>query len=516
MKTIYALTLFTALSLVRSPGADIPDRPEKLVFPPLKYEPPSPSQFRVPLKSGPVAYLAADHERPLVNISVYVRTGKYLEPAGREGLADLTGSLLVHGGAGTNSAAQLEERLAFLGAQLDSDINDTQGGVTLNLLSKDLDEGLGLLRDVLYSPRFQDDRLTLEKQQTLQAMKQRNDDSASIEGREAGFLSQGENFFENRYATSNSIAAITRQDLVVFHHKWFRPQNFIVAASGDFNREEMIAKLEKLFNGGPDNGSLELNGKDVAPPATMPAIPTNTTFAAPGVYVVNKPDVNQGRVSIMLPGITRDNPDYYAAMIMNDILGGGGFTSRLMGRIRSDEGLAYSVFSSFPGGVYYSATFSIGFQSKSRTAAYAAAIALEEVKRIATAPVTETEINLSKRGFIDRFPRNFASKDQIAAQFAFDEFTGRYAKDPEFWKKFRDRLQAVTPEDISRVAKKYLTPDKLVVLVVGNEADVLLGHPNHPVDLKTLFGQYHELPLRDPLTLKPLPNPGKDAAPGMD
>ena len=127
----------------------IPDRPEKLTYPPLVYEPPAPGQFRVPLKSGPVAYVVPDRELPLVNIVVYVRTGDYLEPAGKEGLADLTGYLLARGGTKSKTAEDLEERLAFLAAQLNSGIGDTQGSVSLNLLSKDLDEGLAILREVL-------------------------------------------------------------------------------------------------------------------------------------------------------------------------------------------------------------------------------------------------------------------------------------------------------------------------------------------------------------------------------
>src|SRR5207253_7151402 len=139
----------------------------------------------------------------------------------------------------------------------------------------------------------------------------------------------------------------------------------------------------------------------------------------------------QGRVSILLPGIKRDDPDYFPVIVMNDILGSGGFTSRIMNRVRSDEGLAYSAYSHFPGGVYYPLTFTAGFQSKSRTVAYAASIVLNEIKKMASQPVTEQELKISKSGFIDRFPRNFATKAQVANTFANDEFTGRYAKDPE-------------------------------------------------------------------------------------
>src|SRR5438552_2614051 len=174
-------------------AAAIPDRPEKLSFPPLKYEPPAPEKFRMPLRSGPIAYVVPDRELPLVNIVVYVRTGKYLEPAGKEGLADLTGYLLARGGIKSKTAEELEERLAFLAAQLSSGIGETQGSVSLNLLAKDLEEGVAILREVLSEPRFQEDKIALRKQQLLQEMKERNDDSAAIEGREHGFLASGEN-----------------------------------------------------------------------------------------------------------------------------------------------------------------------------------------------------------------------------------------------------------------------------------------------------------------------------------
>src|SRR6266542_2151307 len=168
--------------------AAIPDRPEKLTFPPLVYEPPAPEKFRVALKSGPVAYVVPDHELPLVNIVVYAHTGEYLEPAGKEGLADLTGYLLARGGTKLKTAEALEERLAYLAAHLNSDVGENQGSVSLNLLAKDLAEGLGILREVLSDPRFQEDKIALRKQQMLQSMKERNDDTPAIEGREHNFL----------------------------------------------------------------------------------------------------------------------------------------------------------------------------------------------------------------------------------------------------------------------------------------------------------------------------------------
>jgi zinc protease len=489
-----------AARLKTTPG--IPDRPEKLTFPPLEFTPPKATQYRVPLQNGPVAYVATDHELPLVTISVSVHGGDWVEPVGKEGLTDLCGNLLTRGGTESRTAQELEERLAFLAANLGSSIQGPGGSVSLNLLAKDLDEGLAILREVLTKPRFQQDRIDLQKQQMLQGMKQRNDDSATIEGFEQSYLAYGEHFWDNRYQTTASIESVTRDDLHAFHQRWFFPSNFIVTASGDFDRDVMIKKLEQLFAAWPWSGT---------PP---PPKPKDIVMAKPGVYLVNK-EVNQGRVSLMLPGIMRDNPDYFSLIIMNDILGGSGFSSRLVNRVRSDEGLAYSVGSTFPGGVYFPYCFRAGFQSKSRTVAYATSLIIEEMKRIAAEPVTAEELENAKRGYIDRLPRSFASKGQTVGVLANEEFTGRYATDPDYWQRVRAKINAVTKEDVQRVARKYLTPEQLVILVVGEKEEILKGHPDHPVKLTELGGgKFTELPLRDPLTMKPMTNsPAPASAP---
>jgi predicted Zn-dependent peptidase len=158
-----------------------------------------------------------------------------------------------------------------------------------------------------------------------------------------------------------------------------------------------------------------------------------------------------------------------------------------------------------PGGTYYPLTFVAGYQSKSGTVAYAAQIVLEELRRIAVEPVTDKEMVTAKSSYIQTFPQTFETKGKVAATFANEEFTGRGARNPAHFKEFRAKFAAVTKADVQRVAKKYLTPGKVVILIVGDKDTILKGHPDHPVNFDSLTtGGLKDVPLRDPFTLQPL------------
>jgi predicted Zn-dependent peptidase len=500
-RNLKPLSAFLALVLLTLPPAgvlaqtQIPAHPRELKYTTLTYTPPKRDQYRQVLSNGVVVYLVEDHDLPLVNISTIVRTGSYLDPTGKEGLAALTGSQMRVGGTTSKTAEEFDEAADFLAANITNSIGATQGNANLNLLAKDVDQGLSLYFDMLRNPRFQEDRLKLAKSQQLQNMERRNDRTDAIEGREWSRLMYGTDHFSTRETTKASIDGITREDMVAFHQKYYQPAGFIFAVSGDFNTKDMLAKLEAATKGWPVNKQA------------VPEVPKPTVTQVAGVYTVHKADVNQGRVSIGHTGSVRNNPDAYALEMMNDILGGGGFTSRITSRVRSDEGLAYSAGSNFGLGVYYPGNFRASFQSKNSTTSQAIDIILEEINRIRTTKVSAEELETEKNFAIEVFPRTFATAGQIAGTFAQDEYTKRPA---DYWATYRDRIRAITADDVLRVAQKYLQPDKLIVLVVGNIDEITKGNPDKPqYSLAKIAkdGQIRRIPLPDPLTMVYPSNP---------
>lgn len=498
-RTLAGLRALTAAALLSLPAlagaADIPARPEQIPFPALKFEVPKPEQYRHKLSNGVVVYVVEDHALPLVTISVLDRTGAFLDPAGKTGLAGITGAMMRKGGAGTLSAGDFDEKADFLAADLGSSADDTQGSASLNCLSSVLEPSLDLLFAMMRSPRFQQERLDVEKGDELEDMKQRNDDAGTILSREWDWLLYGEDHFLSREATSDELNALTRDDLVKFHRDSWSPQGMILAVSGDVDTKRVLASLEKRFAGWKAEGPA---------PAWPP--PPPTYVAKPGLYHMEK-DIPQGKVYIggrSTKWDRYDNPDNYALFVMNSILGGGGFTSRITKKVRSDEGLAYDARSRYNIGAFYPLDYEVSYQTKSATVALAAKLSLAEVAKMKAERVTDDELKTAKGSFIDAFPRNFESATRVASLFAADDYM---ARPHSYWTGYCDDIAKVTADDVLRVAKKYLgEPDQMVFLVVGKWSDIQGGDADHRASMKDFFGgQVTHLPLRDPLTLKPLP-----------
>lgn len=468
----------------------IPKRPEEIAFEPLAFEPPDAKSFRRTLPDGTVAYLAPSRELPLVTISITFRGGSSLDPADAPGLASMTARMLREGGTAKRKPAEFDEELDFLATDVGVSATDTFTTATMNCLKSNLDESLALFVEMLRSPGFDEARLATNKARILEALKQRNDDASSIIGREWKRLVYGPEHFEGAEPTAATVAAIDRSRLSALHARIFHPGNAIVAVSGDFDETEMLAKLSKAFDGWERGGPV--------PPPTPP-----TATLAPGLYHVPK-EIPQGKVLIGGRGITRDDPDAIPLAILNEILGAGGFTSRLMQKVRSNEGLAYSVRSSLQPKVDYPGDFKAGFESKNATVALATKIVVDEIKAVRDELVTEDELDTAKQSVIETFPRQFESKPQMLRVFVNDEWTKRPT---DYWKTFRQKVAAVTREDLQRVAKKHLDPQKMAILVVGDWDEIAKGDLQGRATMKEFFGgEVKHLPLRDPLTLEPLPD----------
>jgi predicted Zn-dependent peptidase len=488
-KTTFTAVCILAVSVIASAaGGEIPKRPEDLVFGAIDWDIPDADGLRFELANGTPVYALRDAQFPLVNIAVYFRGGRYLVPEGQEGLHTIADEVWRTGGAGDRTANELDEELDFLAANLSVSIGNINGSVSLNVLSKDLDAAMALMMDVLTRPRFQEDRFAKAKDDLLQDMKTRNDNTASIEAREWSRLIYGDDFFLNRLATQASVEGLTAENARDFVTSLVRSDNIVVSVSGDFDEQSLKAFLE---------GTIGQLPKLTSP---LPPVPQPDHTPEPGVYVVNKADVNQGRVSYGHPGYRFGDEDEFALKIGNDIVGGYGFTARMMKTIRTEEGLAYSAYSSLSFPVAYPGSLRAFFQSKSSTCPYATEMGFDLFEGMRTGKVTAEELEVSKNQFIDTFPKTFGSAFQTVSVFAADELLGR---SHDYWETYRDKIAAVDADAILSAFQRKVHPDKMIVLVVGNVDEIMEGHPDHEARF-TDFGEVKELPLRDPMTLEPI------------
>jgi zinc protease len=492
LRTLYALAAALALALPAAAAEGIPARPEDLVFGELKFTVPKAESYRHVLPGGVVAYVVEDHSLPLVDIQLNVRTGAFREAADQPGVAGLTASMLREGGTAKMTPEEFDEKADFIAANLASRGGDTGSSASLDVITSALDEGLQLLFDMVKTPRFDEQRLQVEKSSILEGMKQRNDDPDTILAREWAWLMRGTEWYGSRQLTQAQLDAISRQELIDFHRRTWGAEGLVIQVSGDVTAKDILARLGKHLAGWR---ATEKSPWPPPPPAHTPA---------PGLYYAEK-DVPQGKISMGTLGLQWQDygdPAMYAVQVMNDILGGGGFTARLVKRIRSDEGLAYGVGSNFGIGQFWPGVFRVGSASKSETVALAMKIVLEEVEKMKQAPPSEEELRVSKNSFIDTFPRQFESPTRIAATFAQDEILGR---PHDYWTHYRERFRAVTAAHVQAAAQKHLRPEQLTMLVVGKWADIAPGDADRRASMKDFHGgKAEQLPLRDPLTLEPI------------
>ncbi|MEW6051041.1 MAG: pitrilysin family protein [Candidatus Zixiibacteriota bacterium] len=408
---------------------------------------------RVTLDNGIIVYLYEDHRLPMVNVSSIIRCGSIYDDDVKDGLSGLVGTVMRTGGTKNISGDSLNMLMEYMGGSLETSIGTESGSASLSVLSKDLDRGLGLYADLLRNPAFPQDKLDLAKTEIKNRIKRRNDDPATITNRYVYHTLYGEHPY-GRVLEWATIKGITPVDLVTYHQRFFVPNNLLIGVSGDFSSDELVAKLKQYLGDWPRSSE------------PLPAIQEVAAAPHPGVFLIKK-DINQTNLGIAHLGIKRDNPDRFAINIMNYILGGGSFTSRLTSRVRSDEGLAYHVSSSFDIGSRDYGMFRASCQTKAASTYKATRIIVDEIERIAREGVNEQELTEARESLMNRLVFNFDNAGKIVRNLMALEFDG-YPLD--YYKTYFDNYRKVTRADVQMVAGKYLKPGELSFIVVGNPA----------------------------------------------
>ncbi len=406
---------------------------------------------RIELPNGMVVFLQEDHELPMIDGTARIRGGEHSVPASKTGLMDVYGEVWRTGGTKSQTGDQLDDYLEQRAAKVETSGGGDSTSVGWSCLKEDFDDVFRVFLDVLRNPEFRAEKIEIAQKGMYDSISRRNDDPSQIAGREAAKLVYGANSAYARVPEYATVAAVTRQDLVAWHAKYVHPNNIILGVVGDFDSAKMEARLREAFASWPKG-----------PVASEPEIKPDP--AKPGYYEVEKTDVNQSNVQMVALGITRKNPDYFATSVFNEAFGGG-FSSRLFGDIRTTKGLAYAVGGGIGSGWDHPGMLRLMVQTKSGTTVESIQALDEEIADLSKRPIDDDEIKRAKDAILNSFVFRFDSPEKVLQEKMAYEFYG-YPLD--FLENFQKGIEAVTKEEVARVAAKYIHPDKMAVLVVGN------------------------------------------------
>jgi zinc protease len=428
-------------------GSTITATAQEIKLPPIQ---------RTTLDNGLKLIVIEHHELPVVAFHVVLNSGSALDPPPKAGLADLTAGLLRKGTT-TRSATQIAQEIDFVGGGLGAGSGLDATYATCQVLAKHFDVGLELLSDIVLNPTFKEDEIDRLRQQTLSGIKEKKSDPGSVAHEKFRKFVFGDHpYGQPAEGTEKSVAAIGRDDIVNFHRRHYVPNNAILAVVGDVEPQEAIKKVKARFSRWE---SGEVTRPDLVEP---PAITGHQ------ILLVDKPDLTQTYIRLGHLGIERKNPDYFAVKLMNYILGGGGFASRLMDEVRSKRGLTYDVYCSFDYDKLKGAFEVETFTRNDSTAAAISAI-IQQIKKIRADGVTDKELEDTKSFYSGYFPLQFETPGQIATEILNVEL---YGLGEDYLKNYRKNINAVTKEDVIMAARKYLNPDNMKLVVVSKASDV--------------------------------------------
>lgn len=458
--TLPGLALLTGLIMVmlgwQSPASALtPRHYDELSFPPLP-EVQIPAYERYELPNGLVVYLMEDHELPLVSGSATFRTGSRFEPGDQVGLASLTGEAMRQGGTTTMDTDTLNQALEQRAAAIETSIDTAAGSASFNALAEDTEAVMALFADVIQRPAFAQDRIDLLKRQYSGSIARRNDSPDSITSREFNKLVYGAESPYARTMEYSTLAAINRDDIVGFYQASVRPEETILGLVGDFDSAAMKALIEQYFGGWQGTGT---------PLAVSPLPAVQQTQK--GMFTVNQPQMTQSYIQMGHLGGQLDYPDHAALSVMNEVL--NGFSGRLFNELRSRQGLAYSVYAVWSPRHDYPGLWIGGGQTRSVATVPFIRAMNAEIERIRTQPISPEELTQAQDAVLNSFVFNFQSPSQTLSRLIRNEY---YDYPVDFIFQFQEQVRNTTAADVLAAAQERLDPSQLVILVVGNQADI--------------------------------------------
>jgi len=406
---------------------------------------------RLSFPNGLTVLLLERHAHPYVAVHVRVRAGSLHDPPGKAGLAHLTAALLTQGTA-TRSATEIAETIEFVGGSLTSGSGRDHAQAALTVLKRDLELGMALLADVLRRPSFDPEELERKRSQILASLRAQEDEPGTVAAKAFARVLFGSHPYGHPVeGTPETLASITREDVVAFHRRWYRPERTFVGIAGDVTAREVRLLVQRYL------GDWE-PGREKPPVPPPPPRPKRSV-----THRIHR-NITQCNIVLGHLGIRRDNPDYYAFYVMNYILGGGGFSSRLMATVRDAKGLAYAVSSGFRAGLA-PGEFRVVLQTRNASAREAIQAVLTEIRRIRESPVSPRELEDAKAYLVGSFPLRLDTNRKAAPYLSY---IGFYGLGLDYFEAFPRRIRSVTREDVLRVARQYLHPEAHVLVVVGN------------------------------------------------
>ncbi len=413
-----------------------------------------PSYFEKTLPNGLKVIVVENHEQPIVYISFVVKSGSTYDED-LPGLASVTAELLTKG-TKTRTATQIAEEIDFVGGSLNATSSWDATNVSVLVLKKYLGVGMDILQDVVLNPTFPDEELERIRTQRLANIKQ----SKAEAGYLAGVRFSKELFANHPYANEingneESIQKIKRDDIVKFYQKHFIPNNSFIIFAGDITPEEAVPLVERYFKEWKKGENPHKKFQTVS------------DVSKTRVVIVDKPGAVQSAIRIGHLGIDRKNKDYVKVYTLNTLLGGY-FNSRINMNLRETHGYTYGAYSSFDSRIY-PGPFIVSADVRNEVTDSSVAEIIKELKRIIEEPVPEDELKMAKDYIVGSFPLQIETPAQVASRVMTIEI---YGLPKDFYDKFRDEVKKITAKDIQEVAKKYLHPDRLLIVVSGNSKQI--------------------------------------------